>query len=50
MTRKVLLAGIVMLLAAFAASSAVFYCPELPPDCCIVVFSNGCRLCAQGGC
>jgi hypothetical protein len=62
MYRRALLAGVVMLLAAFGASSRPLhsgsttistvksFCPELPADCCRTVFSGGCRLCVQTGC
>ena len=57
MHRKALFAGVVMLLAAFGASSrpletgsttmptAKLYCPELPADCCYIVMSGGCKMC-----
>ena len=62
MYRRALLAGLVLLLASFGASSqplhssrlttstSRFICPELPPDCCRTALSHGCILCTQGGC
>ena len=62
MYRKALLAGLVLLLASFGASSQPlrssrlttltlrYYCPELPADCCRAGISGGCVVCVQGGC
>lgn len=31
-------------------TAVVYYCPELPAECCRWVVSGGCRVCTQGGC
>src|SRR5262245_757402 len=28
----------------------IYYCPELPPDCCRTGWSGHCVVCTQGGC
>lgn len=36
--------------ARLPTSKVVYYCPELPPDCCRTGWSGHCVVCVQGGC
>jgi hypothetical protein len=62
MKKKLGLTLAMVLLAAVGANSSVlhparsgvskviYYCPELPPDCCRTTRVGNCIVCAQAGC
>lgn len=31
-------------------TAVVYYCPELPADCCIYGWDGHCKVCVRGGC